>query len=71
MCRTSAIRSVAFGVIVAGGLVLGTAPANGARPDTRRAPVFDTAEECHDYCIIDQGKAHYSWDPRTGACHCF
>lgn len=71
MSRTSMIRSVAFGVIVAGGVLLGSAPANGARAAANRAPVFDTAEECQDYCIIDQGKAHYSWDPRTGACHCF
>ncbi|HET7230214.1 MAG TPA: hypothetical protein VFJ16_09440 [Longimicrobium sp.] len=70
MRRTTAIRSVAFGVIVAGGLALGTAPAN-ARTEARRAPVTDTAEECHDYCIIGLGTTHYSWDPRTGACHCW
>jgi len=70
MRRTTAIRSVAFGVIVAGGMVLGVAPANGARADGRRAPVTDTAEECHQLCTA-WGYGHYSWDPRTGACHCW
>ena len=69
MTRSARIRNVLFGVGICSALGFGAASAS-AHPRSMRAIVTDTAEECTAYCT-STGKAHSSWDPRTGACHCW
>ena len=65
---TTRIRNTFFGVAILAALGSG---ASAARAEVSMAPIFDSAEECRDYCTIYLGKSHYSWDPGTGACRCW
>jgi hypothetical protein len=62
----TARRSV-FGVAVLGTLGFG---ASTAFADVLRSPIFDSAEECRQYCDY-LCKPNMSWDPGTGACRCW
>lgn len=61
-------RTSLLGLAVLGALGFG---ASAAFAGVGRSPIFDSAEECRDYCTIYLGKSHYSWDPGTGACRCW
>jgi hypothetical protein len=56
------IRRVLFSLGVLSMLGYGTAQA--------MAPIFETPEECQEFCLTARGTTGWNWNPANGACTC-